>query len=393
MSEYQYYEFAAVDCPLSPQQQAELRARSSRATITAGSFINEYHWGDLDGDPLDWMRRYFDAQVYSASRGNSQLLLRLPATSIDRALLDAFVQPPAGGAWPNSPPAFEASFVDDYCLLGWTFNDEGGYCKRFWNHSDGPGWMARLLPLRDELLRGDTRPLYLGWLARLCAGQLGDDDIEPPVPAGLTTLTPAQQALVEFIELDPDWLNAAAVASPAEALPAGPEHDIWLAGQQEPALMEHTRLLLEGRGQEAERRVRQSFLSWQAGRRTGQPDEPRRRVADIALGVTAARGQRLEREQQARAAAEAEQRARRNTQLEQLTKEPQRVWQNIDALLKRGSGSTYDQALRLTQDLAEALHNAGNASDFRAGLVRLLGTHGKRPAWVARLEKAGLLAS
>jgi len=41
MSEYQYYEFRAVDRPLTPQQQAELRSRSSRATITATSFINE----------------------------------------------------------------------------------------------------------------------------------------------------------------------------------------------------------------------------------------------------------------------------------------------------------------------------------------------------------------
>ena len=40
MSEYQYYEFAAVDQSLTPQQQAELRRRSSRATITPTSFIN-----------------------------------------------------------------------------------------------------------------------------------------------------------------------------------------------------------------------------------------------------------------------------------------------------------------------------------------------------------------
>lgn len=42
---------------------AELRSRSSRATITATSFVNEYNWGDLKADPADWMRRYFDAFV------------------------------------------------------------------------------------------------------------------------------------------------------------------------------------------------------------------------------------------------------------------------------------------------------------------------------------------
>ena len=80
MSEYQYYEFAAVDDPLTTQQMAELRTRSSRATITPTQFINEYHWGDLKGDPLDWMKHYFDAHIYSANWNSCRLLLRVPLT-------------------------------------------------------------------------------------------------------------------------------------------------------------------------------------------------------------------------------------------------------------------------------------------------------------------------
>lgn len=67
MSEYQYYEFVAIDKPLTAAQMAELRSRSSRAVITPTSFVNEYHWGNLKGDPLDWMRRYFDAHIYVAN--------------------------------------------------------------------------------------------------------------------------------------------------------------------------------------------------------------------------------------------------------------------------------------------------------------------------------------
>jgi hypothetical protein len=69
MSEYQYYEFAAVDQLLTEQAQSELRSRSTRATITASCFINEYHWGNLKGEPLDWVERFFDAHVYSSSWG------------------------------------------------------------------------------------------------------------------------------------------------------------------------------------------------------------------------------------------------------------------------------------------------------------------------------------
>jgi hypothetical protein len=37
MSEYQYYEFLAIDNPLTKQQQRELRGLSTRAQITATS--------------------------------------------------------------------------------------------------------------------------------------------------------------------------------------------------------------------------------------------------------------------------------------------------------------------------------------------------------------------
>lgn len=44
MSEYQYYEFLAVDRPLDASGLSSLRAMSTRAHITATSFINTYHW-------------------------------------------------------------------------------------------------------------------------------------------------------------------------------------------------------------------------------------------------------------------------------------------------------------------------------------------------------------
>jgi hypothetical protein len=44
MSEYQYYEFLALDKPLTTEQREELRRLSTRAEISATRFSNEYHW-------------------------------------------------------------------------------------------------------------------------------------------------------------------------------------------------------------------------------------------------------------------------------------------------------------------------------------------------------------
>ncbi|MDQ3548593.1 MAG: hypothetical protein M3439_07200, partial [Chloroflexota bacterium] len=83
MSEYQYYEFQAVDQPLTASEMAELRAFSTRASITPTRFQNTYHYGDFKGDPVKVMERYFDAFVYVANWGTHQFMLRLPARLLD----------------------------------------------------------------------------------------------------------------------------------------------------------------------------------------------------------------------------------------------------------------------------------------------------------------------
>jgi hypothetical protein len=52
MSEYQYYEYQAIDRPLTKQEMAEVRSLSTRATITPTRFVNVYHWGNFKGDLL-----------------------------------------------------------------------------------------------------------------------------------------------------------------------------------------------------------------------------------------------------------------------------------------------------------------------------------------------------
>ena len=63
MSEYQYYDFKAIDRALTKTEMAALRAVSTRAVITSTSFTNHYEWGDLKADPLKLLEKYFDTTV------------------------------------------------------------------------------------------------------------------------------------------------------------------------------------------------------------------------------------------------------------------------------------------------------------------------------------------
>lgn len=392
MSEYQYYEFRALERPLSKPEQAELRRCSSRATITSTRFVNEYQWGDLKADPEAWMKRYFDAHLYFANWGSSSLMLRLPLSALDNTLLAEFVRPTLSDAGSGFADALELISMAEHWVLAWRFNDDSGYGDRFCDE-EGAEWLDRLLPLRDELLGGDTRPLYLGWLARVCAGELGDEDVEPPLPAGLASLTPAQQALVEYLQLDSDWLAAAAQASPPQQAPSSEVEDgaLWLAEQTPEALRASVALLLAERAQEAQQGVRQAYLAWQAARRPCADALPRRTLAQIRTGIEQAREQRLAREKAAQAVLAAKQKAAREVQRVKLAARPMQVWQEIDASLQRGSGVGYDQALRLIVELHDALKHVGQEAEFQLRLLRLMKVHGTRKAWVARLQQAGLL--
>jgi hypothetical protein len=146
MSEYQCYEFVALDAPLSERQMAELRAVSTRADITSTRFWNEYHWGNLKADPLKLVARYFDAHAYFASWGTRRLVLRISATHVEPKRLRAYF--PRGAA--------RLSVAGRHVVLDLTSEEEEPRDDFSW---DSP--LATLTPIRAELAQGDLRPAYL----------------------------------------------------------------------------------------------------------------------------------------------------------------------------------------------------------------------------------------
>jgi hypothetical protein len=382
MSEYQYYEFAAIDRPLTPTEMAELRAVSTRAVITPSGFANHYEWGSLKADPADWMRRYFDAFIYSANWCSCRLALRVPLATFRKAELKPF----------ETKFALTIEASDDYWIFDWALDESEDY-DRF-VEDDGSGWMRRLLPLRDELLRGDLRPLYLGWLAGASGGELREDAQEPEVPPGLLELSPSQQALVEFLEIDPDMLAAAMAGSP----PVSPADvaeadriDSWLEEWRRDEMVAVLKLIAQGRGQEAERRVRSSHAAWLKAQRPAlAPATVRRSVAELRELAKSATAVRLEREAKERAKQEAERRQQHEAYLRRLMAEVDKHWDAIDAQAKRGSASGYEQAVRALVDLAEGYALTSSRNEFERALRRFVVRHATRGALLRRLTEAGL---
>jgi hypothetical protein len=202
VSEYQYYEFLAVDRRLDEQQQAELRAISPRADITSASFVNEYHWDSFRGDPRKLMERYFDAFQYLTSWGTHQLMIRLPAQLLDLDTARRYCAGDKIRSWRHRDDVL----IDLRCEA--PPGDRGGTIET-------P--LGAMIPIRADLATGDHRALYLAWLVA-AQSELDDDEIEPPVPPVLGSLNCQLRALVDFLRVDENLLAVAASASDPRTL-------------------------------------------------------------------------------------------------------------------------------------------------------------------------------
>ncbi len=148
MSEYQYYEFQAIDKPLSEKDMDSLGDLSSRAIITPTSFINEYNYGDFRGNPLKLMEKYFDAFLYVANWGTRWVMFRVPRKLIDVDLAKEY-------CLGDSATIHEKG---EYLIFEFTSETED------YEWEEGEGWLSSLISLRSDILHGDYRCLYLAWL-------------------------------------------------------------------------------------------------------------------------------------------------------------------------------------------------------------------------------------
>jgi len=286
VSEYQYYEFLAIDRPLDDREQAAVRSLSTRAMISATSFVNEYHWGEFKGDPRDLMERYYDAHLYVANWGSHRVMFRLPSGLLDPDVVEDYC---AGqtSAW----------VTGEFVVLDFASEDDAGESDY---DDDAENVLPSIIGVRAELAAGDLRPLYLAWLAAYGAWERdeeafdreADDDLEPPVPPGLGKLTAAQQALADFLRLDDDLLAVAAQTSPPlEESVAGPDDlAAWvtdLPGAEKDGLLVR---VMQGQGM----RVRTELLHRYRDDTASASSSPARRtVADL---LDAAARRRIDRQ-------------------------------------------------------------------------------------------------
>jgi hypothetical protein len=375
MSEYQYYEFLALDRPLTDEQRAELRSLSTRAEITATRFVNEYNWGDLRGDPRKMMERYFDAFLYLANWGTRHLMFRLPCGVLDKGTADLYCYTDAASLIETSDHLIVSLYAD---------RDPDDYWEIH-------GELAAMVQARSELAAGDLRLLYLGWLLAVQSDDVDDEDTEPPVPAGLRELSAPLRAVADFLDIDEDLLAVAAEASPDAR---GEDHDgltEWVASLPEKEKDALLARVASGEGAAVQALLLRRFRRVSGGH---EPAVATRTAGELwtAAGDRKAAREKAEeerrREQHAReAAAKAAAYAKH---LDELAARQEATWERAGALIETKNPRDYDMAVTLLCDLRALAERQGETSAFTRRFLAVREQHQRKPSLQERFDKAGL---
>ena len=381
MSEYQYYEFRAIDQPLDEKAIQALRDLSSRGQITPTSFVNVYNYGDFKGHPLKLMEKYFDAFLYVANWGTHEFMLKVPLKLINFELVKQY-------CYGENVTAYKKGENLIFEFISETDDHE-------WE--EGEDWLSSLITLRSDILHGDYRCLYLGWLFCAQMGYFEPDEFEPPIPPSLGNLNAPLKSFVDFIRIDTDLVAVAAENSASKDLHQAIDQkalSVWLSNLPEKEKDNILVRLIKDHdphlGAELVQRYQQSLSIKENGAMGMKP----RTVADLISKGEAYASERKRRiaEQAARKKAqkEREEAIIREKYLNKLAKRGDQVWRQVDELINTKQQSDYDSAVQLLVSLRDLGIKMKKDRLFQEKLLVLREKHRRKPSLVRRLNEAGL---
>lgn len=371
MGEFQCYQFRTVDRPLTESERKEVDSWSSRGEVSAHSATFVYNYGNFRKKPEDAVEHYFDAMIYFANWGTRRLIFRLPAAIADAEGIKQYL--------------LEDDWNGDYISL--SRRGEFYILDMYYYNEEGGGWMDvedfdidKLAPLRDDILDGDYRALYLAWAKFTQYAGENYDLPPPPIPPDLQQMTAALEAFADFFEIEEDLLTAAQSASPNRIatqidykqllgqIPENERHE-WLS-----------RLLAGEQRLDLKLRKRLEKLV---------PAPPIPELPVISPAELWAKVDEKEKEREARAAAEA--RAAYEKKMLGLVRQEEALWKSVSDNLLQSNARAYDRLTEILKDLLNLAEYQNNLPAFRNKMEALENKYSRRYALMDKWRKAGLL--
>ena len=381
MSEFQHYEWLALDRPLNAAQLAEVKRLSSHMDrVTSTNASVSYSYGDFKHDPLDVLARYFDVFFYHANWGTKTVAFRFSSDVIKRAAIEPYL----------IKHCVELEQRRDFWILSITLETENDYA---WiREEDEAASAADIAGVRRQIAQGDYRALYLMWLAKIqehhdefSDDEDYDEDYEseedigeaPPLPADLKNLDAALNRFCKFFAIDANLVAAAAQQSAQKKEPSRSEMKAAIASLSRKECDDFLLQLLDD----------QSSLSDRLRQRLGLTSNAPHTVSKSAeqllqdARVFAAEGKRR---------AEAQARAARIKELEALAAREDEIWKEVDRLIAKKTTKSRDDAVHLISELHHLAQHRLTLDVFMARVRDVVERSGRSRALISRLKKSSI---
>ncbi|QDS88109.1 hypothetical protein EC9_22950 [Rosistilla ulvae] len=386
MSEYQYVVFRAIDRPLDDKQLAFAEKQSSHSELSRWEMSVEYHYSSFRGDVDGLLRRGFDLHLAYTNYGDREIRLRLPSgLPFPQSTITPFLT--CGSfEWEQDAKGIGG-------ILSVAPFHESGDIEEVWDFDD---YLDSLAKVREQLIVGDLRALYLLWL---CAAYEDNEDpaemIEPPVPHGLDNLPALSTSLLPFFGLDPLILKAAAKGVPGFDSNANGEDPIQDWSQSIPEA--RSRVLLQRFLKEdpvsvkaellAEIRASGSVVDWPTTVRGGTLDE----LLDATVELREEANRIQEQKQQAKAKREAAKAEKeRLARMEKMKAAPKTWLAEAEKTVNARGTANYKAAADILADLREAVGGEKGNQLARDCATKLAKAHPTLNMLKSALRKRGL---
>jgi hypothetical protein len=392
MSEFQFYDFRSIDRPLTDSERREVSSWSSRSNAFSHRATFNYSYGSFKKDPLDCVAKYFDAMFYTANWGTRHLIFRFPKKMVDYKALAAFDIDASDATGYETGIAISSR--GEYALLEFQFCED-----------EYLGWideaddtLSGLLSLREDILQGDYRSLFIFWLnmANLLSGDtLEEDDFDededdderspltvPPIPPNLKKSSPALRAFINLYELDEDLIAAAATFSTEPPKLAPFDLQTALKQLSEKEKNEWLSRLFEGEIR-LDKMFKKHLESLQPKTKAEQVSPKTVSFSDIIALLGGKQAERLENEAIDKANAHIK-------KMNELSKKEAEMWKTVYFNLDRKTSSAYDIASDTLKDLYDVAVFVDRKNLFLEKFYDIEDRYGRSRTFLERLKKLKL---
>ncbi len=377
MSEYQYYEFQSIDQALSTKDRKEISSWSSRSDCSNRKAVFNYSYGDFPKNINEVLLKYFDAALYLSNWGTRQLLFKLPIALVNLNSLLAYNT----SIYLEQESCLNIEQKGEFVVIDINLNKE-----EWW--IEGEGVLSDLVGLRNAILEGDYRSLFIVWLHILSLKYEQEEMVEITsinpnlIPPNLKETTSELDALIEFAAINKDWIVAAANYSKTttkENIDFEAQLKLLDANKKNEYLLR----ILQGENNLALKLKKElaTLGKEKINVTTFNTEIKLEKLIATVDNVTA---------QRKAAIAEAKKIAHQK-KMEQLVIEKKYVLESIDRHLLKSHATAYDKAVDAMLDLKDLAKYQNKELEFNQYMAGIMEKYGRRGTLIRRLKDQDLV--